>query len=698
MSNAQSTITLQIGNLDADTKEYPLTLFLHGEKGLEEKALLGIPQGNLDRSKFTDDPVKRILQDRDENIVFERIGEELYALLHQGKVGDEWDNLDDSNLRILLDIKPEEIALYPWELVFDGKNRLACTGSFIRFASQKNAPADIASLPLRILIVVGAEEDDEAVSASEEIRRIKTEIRKYERANENNRLVHRIIDIEILPRPNLTELAEKYEEFKPHIFHFIGHGGFDSHNRACLIISAQDPADKAKIKDIKWTTQMISQNFKKWKLLPRMVFINACRSANVKQDQETTQKQAWSIGDGFRSLGIPAVLTMQADIDGKSAGVFGGAFYKSLAELKPLDMALADARSEVVDFLNTVDRRDWAVPVMTIALMPEEILPPMGNISDDILTQIKDCQIFKDIEYFSDRQAERRTLIRGFYPLPPQIANKDLIIVKGKKETGKSWLGRWCMEVCALLNHDIRYVEVGGLESRTWLDVLLQIRDGNDSKSGSLLIHRELRKSAFDKFNWELKHRFKGDEPPIWDGFPVKPEKFKVADPQANWTPTYVEKTFESFRQAIVQASETDKPLIIVLDHFIKPLGITEADMKLLITHLIEPIARGELREKISENESRTVKFVLIFTEEEFKLFNIEGSISSSHDVSTSSLTTDTFVELFSEYIQYRKPDWSESDQENCINFTTTMVTKNPNLPLKEYFNKFEEILELINP
>ncbi len=492
MSNNPVTLILEISDPGQPSPEYTLRLLSEGANGLEEKASEKIVKEKLHPSKLEVDPIKTFAEETGKSDDFQEIGEYLFSLLHQGKVKEVWDDFAANNdsLRLLLHIMPSELTSLPWELACDEDDRLAMDPSqtFTRKYKPKRPIQKLApsSWPIRVLIVLGAKDDDPDVAGLEEIRRIETEIRKYDRQDESNNLIHRVIDIEVLKRPDLDELEETYKGFKPHVFHFIGHGGLDSNNKAYLLINYFN--DKSgKYQPIYWTTGEISNSFKGWKWIPNFVFINACRSNNRVQDYEANNKQAWSIGDAFRKLKVPAVLTMQADINGESAGVFAGAIYKSLAELDPLDTALAHARRALVNHLGSIDRREWAVPVLTIALTPEEILPLSPKAPKELINRIKECEIFREIEFFSDRTEIRRKLFRGFYPLPPETPNKDVIIVKGNMDSGKSWLAAWCMESCALQNHDIRYVEVGGTESKTWLDLLLQIRDGDENKKSSFL-------------------------------------------------------------------------------------------------------------------------------------------------------------------------------------------------------------------
>lgn len=679
MSNAIPTITLEIGNLDKTSNEYPLRLYLHNENGREKnpQAAATISKDKFKWTKKNPDPIELFLTETGQSADFQKIGEYFYALLHQGAVADEWDAFASGKpkLRVLLDIKPAEIAALPWELVSDGLEMLAVNPNqtFIRryqpTGAVRKLPSD--SLPLRVLIVIGAKDNDAAVLPWKEVWRIKADICKFDRQDSENQLVHRIIDIEVLPRPNSEQLEEVYTDFKPHVFHFIGHGRFNADKKPYLSIDHFNAALQ-RYEPIEWTAKDIYNDLIGWNWLPGFVFINSCRSDGTLDGNAENKKQAWSIGDVFRRLGIPAVLTMQADINGEAAGVFAGAIYKSLAELDPLDTALGHARRAVRNYFETFDKRDWAIPVLTVAAAPEEALPLRPKASEEIISVIKQCAPFKDIEYFSDRAAPRRALIRGFYPLPPVTAGKNLIVVRGGKRVGKSWLAKWSLEVCALLNHDVRYVELSG-ETKPWLDALLQISGGNESEKGRSLIYRPLKTEAFNEFNWKLKHRIENQSQslPPWDNSPIllswDGANYFVGGTKVELNSVVAaaaDEMFETFRQSLSRAAKAGCPLTIVLDNF---AGMREDDIK---EHLIP-----KLIQKIADDTSVPVKFILVFSNDEYDKF--KNFIGNFQEVTVDFLSPQNFVEFFEEYARYKKPNEPDDKLESAKQSLENLVSYN---------------------
>ncbi len=671
-----ATITLQIGELDDET--YPVRLFSDGK----EVARADIPKGEFDRedaAKWTTDPVLKFLEEPDASGEFENIGKKLYALLHRGDVAARWDELRQNNqsLRTQFEVKAKELTVFPWELAYDEDEIrwLALTDpaqSFIRYSPAKVKSLSGDSLPLRVLIVVGTEDDDKAVLPLEEIRRIEDELYDYDRTHAQNKLIHRMIDFEILKQPDLARLEKAYREIQPHIFHFIGHGGINANDKAFLLLKFKNDQDLDD--EIEWTDQSIRANFNAWQWIPRFVFINACRTETAGLSGEEILKQSWSIGKVFRALGVPAVLTMQADINGEVAGIFGATVYKYLAKLEPLDRAVMYARTATAN-ATQLDKRDWATPVLTLAAAPEEILSFKVPCFIDI-EKIKACQEFTDIQPFSDRAEIRRRLIRGFYPLPPEIADKNLVIVNGEDDSGKTWLVKWFLEVCALLGNDVRYVEVSGSEGKRWLDVLLQIRGGDKTKRYASLIYDELDETAFRQFYWELQNRFEQKEPPALDAQKVViKDDYKISD--SVWTPNFYTETIPSFVQALIQSAQVNRPLIVVLDHF---QGILDDDMKKeLIPGLIRPAAEGKLKLNVGEGQTRSVKLIVVLSEKEIQDFEIKTLVGGFYPVPVTYLSKETFSEVVSEYLhkinKIKNLNLAESSIEGLASIASNLIS-----------------------
>jgi len=285
-------------------------------------------------------------------------------------------------------------------------------------------------------------------------------------------------------------------------------------------------------------------------------------------------------------------------------------------------------------------------------------LPFKPKVADDVLKEIKNCKVFGDIESFVSRNDTRRRLIRSFYPLPPGAADNNLTIVTGTEDSGKSWLATWCLEVCALLDRDVRYVEISDGTSKTWLDALLQIRGGFKSAGVASLVHRELDHKFFEQFYWELEHYSKALPIPVRDAEQsiIPKDDYKLG---GGWAVDFEIGLIKLFLESLARIGTADNPLIIVFDHF---ENMEEDDMKrFLIPALFEPVAGGLYK---------SLKFILVLTESESRRFKIENLLARADVVSLELFDKLTFVEAIGDFLRMisklEKIDYSEEKIEEA--------------------------------
>ena len=576
---------------------------------------------------------------------FRAIGEYLFQLLGQGQVGEYWKSLREKypreqapseGLRTILDVKSRRLRFLPWELMCSDKRRLFVdpANPFLRGHNiDFDWKESIHSWPIRGLIVVGCKADDEVVKADEELLAIMDAFRSP--------VLSRIIEWEILERPSKQRLVKIFDDFKPHIFHFIGHGGKEpGSGEPVLEFYTESDGDRWR-----WTVDQIVNDLAGW--APRFAFINACRS-----NDPIKQENTWAITDAFIEAGVVAVLGVQGDIIGVAAARFAAVSYCALARGELLDCALAQARKEVINMRgSSLDHRDWALPSLFLSIPPEQMLPMRLNITEELRRKIELCPEFTRIRDFVDRKAERRTLWRGVDPIEDEDAYQDLLVVVGEEEVGKTALVHWCMELCALRGRNLIYVDMDDEKSKNFLDLLYLIRDG-DLESGSL-IRQPLKKNAFDQFNWDLSYLLKGGEP-LQAGRQTADQVQVVNEPLQPGNESLIPRIFSSFREALIEAAD-GAPLIIALDHLraISPYEFTT----FLRPYLIDCVARRDLP---------LVRMILVLSIAEYKYFYPEAEGGSEWNfelIKVSPFEKKDFLPLATEFCRCRKVDMVEAEE-----------------------------------
>jgi len=590
------TIVITIDDESAAKKGYPVSLYLDDgtanwsdKKRALARAVIPVdlavdnpPADPADNLPLDPKNLRKILlEETNASTRFEPVGEYLYKLLFRDKVKTRWDQLvvdypgettPSEGRRILLDIEPKKLRLLPWELMTDGNLPLFLDplNPMTRGRLKFDTKAISCQWPLHFLVVVGSDDNDPAVQAEEEINSIEEALLKYETP----------IELEILLRPTQQQLVNKLKEYRPHIFHFIGHGRKGAGVAEPVLAfeaSASGPAWE-------WNEKMIALDLRETK--PRFAFINACRTST-----EEAATHSWGITEAFIKAGVPAVIGMQADVLGAAAAKFPGEIYEALSSDSSPDVALARARGTVYRLPDGSQRRDWALPTFHISVDPNKVVdmqpPATTKLRNQINTQ------FDKIKDFVDRVEPRRTLWRAV-ELPATEAKK-LLIISGVSDSGKTWLVYWCLKSCKWRDLEIDYVSLNWKKKPTdgaknFLDVLRLIIAGNDNND----ISGPLRPEAFYTFNALVNHLLDPAEP----NPATIPDGQKVVDKGLPFTDNLLD---DDSIKAIISAFKTGlkgaangKSLVLALDDVSKTNVRTDHCKNYLVPELFRAIARGD--------------------------------------------------------------------------------------------------------
>jgi CHAT domain len=483
---------------------------------------------------------------------FEAIGTYLHGLLDDGDVGAQWRAIDApqtqggvaAGVRLLLDVRAEQLASLPWELMCRGPRRFATdvTSPLVRVSENFSASSALRPIrgPLRVLVVVGSEAHDPVVDAEQEVRRLRNAFRR----------MCGLVDVQFLHQPLREEVGERYAELKPHIFHFIGHGRVQD-GRGELILHHAGQNER-------WTLDDMDSDLAGW--MPRLAILNACRTTSVEE-----QEGAWRVADVFVARGVPAVIAMQADIRGDAAARFTGGLYAALAEGKPLDVAVTHGRNAITHVVDA-KHRDFALPSLTVSAPPEQVMDWPYGVKAHRAGWLR---------AFVDRTEERRRLWRDLDPDPdvPKLAAEPpgAIAILGDHDVGKSELARWCVGAFQLGGGNAAYVDLSRGERLPFMKTLEIIGDAL---------------ARADEYGDQNQRAFKE-----WSDL-TRPLNVGLANGGEAAPPMdALESTFEYFADALRTAAD-DGPLLIALDHV---NAVQAPDWDLLCTWLLEPIARRKL-------------------------------------------------------------------------------------------------------
>ena len=264
-------------------------------------------------------------------------GERLYRAVFTGQVARVFESsrlAEGGPLRLRLILDAPLVARIPWELLYDPDHRtfVALTAPLVRGASLVEPARQIqAHPPLRVLVVdafpAGVTRLQNQWEASG-IRQALSSLVKGRRA-EVVTLSH--ITLRRL-QDALREAADPAHPRPYHALHWIGHNRHDLVTGETSLLFEDEAGEVDAVRP-----QELADILRPYDV--KLVFLNACQSS-----QSSTLDVAQGFAPALMASGVPAVVGLQARVGDESARRFALDFYASVADGRPVDVALLDAR------------------------------------------------------------------------------------------------------------------------------------------------------------------------------------------------------------------------------------------------------------------------------------------------------------------------------------------------------------------
>jgi formylglycine-generating enzyme required for sulfatase activity len=294
---------------------------------------------------------RRVLTPEEETV--KRFGRTLFDMLMIGEVGTLYRLSQreafhaDKGLRVKLRIQPPRLASLPWEFLYDPQSDYTCLSSstpLVRYPEVAQPPLPLSvKPPLRILGMVASPEGLEELDVPLEKQRVETALKRLQADG--------LVELVWLPGQTWRELQRALRRETWHIFHFIGHGGFDAVRDEGMLMLADDVGKASPL-----LANQLGQLLANHRSL-RLALLNACEGARGGNLDVFSSTAATLI-----RRGLPAVVAMQYEISDRAAIEFVQTFYESVADGLPVDTSVAEAR--VAMSLAVTNTLEWGTPVL----------------------------------------------------------------------------------------------------------------------------------------------------------------------------------------------------------------------------------------------------------------------------------------------------------------------------------------------
>lgn len=252
-------------------------------------------------------------------------------------------------IRLRLNEAPELVNI-PWEYLYNPSVNtflvLSQATPLVRFLemTERIRPLEV-SAPLRILVMIASPTDYPRLDVDQEWTNLREALKDLE---QNKQVV-----LERLEEATLAALTKRIgrsknsPELAYHVFHFIGHGGFEQGG----LLIMEDAFKRSQ----KVSSEHLATILQDARSL-RLAVLNSCEGARTTLDDPfagTAQRLV--------QQRIPAVIAMQFEITDTAAITFSHEFYQGIANDLPVDAALAEARRMIYSQGNGLE---WGTPVL----------------------------------------------------------------------------------------------------------------------------------------------------------------------------------------------------------------------------------------------------------------------------------------------------------------------------------------------
>ena len=270
-------------------------------------------------------------------------------------------------LRLKMRIEPPELRALSWEYLFDAapkeyialQQRLSIT-RFVAVAEPR--PSLRVAPPLRILAMVASPSDAPGLDAETECRHLVEAL--------DDRITHGKIELGWVRGETFEDLrrtlkgraawrrmrgATEDVSGPSHVFHFIGHGGFDNAKGEGIVALCNADGTMDRV-----SAQELSLELGDHVSL-RLVVLNSCKGA-----QGDSIDRFSSTSELVLKAGIPAVVAMQSEITDRAAKRFAESLYDRLAEDDTLEEAARGARQSVQRADSAPAPWEWGTSVLSM--------------------------------------------------------------------------------------------------------------------------------------------------------------------------------------------------------------------------------------------------------------------------------------------------------------------------------------------
>jgi hypothetical protein len=281
------------------------------------------------------------------------VGELLFAEFFKEKV---WPEITkrygpQSRLRLILEFPqvvqprraamPTSLADLPWESLYVPDVRifvgLINRYSLVRARGKLQQTTPSFGPELRILAVLAQPLNAPPIQIERHRHMLE---QQFERASQSG-----AVRYELIAKPTVDNLLDSLRTFRPNVFHFYGHGVFDTKAGEGAIMLVDDEGNLRLV---------FAEDMRNWFMNLnnpiQLALINACESATTSGGDVIT-----GVAGALSDAGVPATIATTSQVFIETADSFTSVFYRALFSAYTVEAAVTEARNVL-----HASRVDWA--------------------------------------------------------------------------------------------------------------------------------------------------------------------------------------------------------------------------------------------------------------------------------------------------------------------------------------------------
>lgn len=250
-------------------------------------------------------------------------------------------------LRVRLTISELALAVFPWEFLHDpdedGFLAISAETALVRYLPVRGPVRPLTvDPPVRILVAIASPKKLDPLDIRGERKLIEDALVDLQAG--------RKIQLLVVEGATTAKVNDAMKSFRPHVFHFIGHGvNVDDQ----IFLALEDETGRARLINDREFSEIFA-NVQE----TRLVVLNACQSAVTSSTLPLV-----GLAPKLLQRQLSGVVAMQQPLTDRAALIFSRSFYRSIALGAPVDTAVSVARGDLYTELGS-EQIDWGIPVL----------------------------------------------------------------------------------------------------------------------------------------------------------------------------------------------------------------------------------------------------------------------------------------------------------------------------------------------